>query len=221
VVLSEPEPLDTMLQWPSPDGGTEPLRALLAALGQPRREGDRSLFLKTDCWHMIHIDRLLAAFPGTPWVFLYRDPVEVLVSHRRTPGWQMVPGSMAVHGLHAPGELGSNPLGHGAWVMARILEQAWLAMSRHDNGLLLNYHELPEALETRLAGHFGVESSDVDRGSLCAVTERDSKQRPGTFQPDSANKRAAADKVILELAARWLDEPYQSLEKLRDGGPPI
>jgi hypothetical protein len=218
VVLSEPEPLDTLLHWPSPDGGTELLRALLAALGQPRRDCDRSLFLKTDCWHMVHIDRLLAAFPGTPWIFLYRDPVEVLVSHRRMPGWQMVPGSMACHGLQPPGELVNHPLGHGAWVLSRILEQARLAMARHNNGLLMNYRELPEALETRLAGHFGVDLSELDSAALNAVTGRNSKQGQEAFQPDSAEKRAAAETEVVELVARWLDEPYRLLERMRADG---
>lgn len=218
VVLSEPEPLDTVLQWPAPDGGEETVRALLAALGQPRRESDRRLFLKTDCWHMVHIDRLLAAFPGTPWIFLYRDPLEVLVSHRRMPGWQLVPGSMAGHGLQPPGELGNHPLGHGAWVLARILEQARLAMTRHGNGLLLNYCELPGALETRLAGHFGVELAEWDRAALNAVAGRDAKQGHVAFQPDAAEKRAAADAQVVELAARWLDEPYRLLERLRVDG---
>ena len=215
VELSEPEPLDTLLQWHSPDGGTELLRALLVALGQPRRDCDRSLFLKTDCWHMAHIDRLLAAFPGTPWIFLYRDPVEVLVSHRRMPGWQLVPGSMAVHGLQPPGELANHPLGHGAWVLSHILEQARLAMARHNNGLLMNYRELPEALETRLASHFGVDLSDLDSAALNAVTGRNSKQGQEAFQPDAAEKRAAADAEVVELAARWLDEPYRLLERMR------
>ncbi|MBZ0091999.1 MAG: sulfotransferase [Sulfuricellaceae bacterium] len=213
VMLSEPEPLDTLLQWPPHDGGTETVRALLAALGQPRREGDRRLFLKTDCWHMAHIDRLLAAFPGTPWVFLYRDPLEVLVSHRRMPGWHFVPDSMAGHGLHPPDELRSYPLGHGAWILSVVLEQARQAMVRHGNGLLLNYSELPEALEARIAGHFGVDLSDLEQEPLRAVSRRHSKQGHAVFQADATEKRAAADMEILELAARWLDEPYQLLEQ--------
>ncbi|MBE0620240.1 MAG: hypothetical protein IH605_06580 [Burkholderiales bacterium] len=217
VVLSEPEPLDTLLQWPVRDSGVETVRALLAAMGQARREGDASLFLKTDCWHMAHIDRLLSAFPGTPWIFLYRDPLEVLVSHRRMPGWHLVPGSMAGHGLHPPDELRNFPLGHGAWIMSGVLQQARQAMARHGNGLLLNYSELPEALETRLAGHFGVDLSHLDHEILRAVGRRHSKQGHAAFQADAAEKRAAADAEMLELEARWLNEPYQLLEHLRLG----
>lgn len=215
VVLSEPEPVDTLLQWSSTGGDADTLRALLNALGQPRRDGDRSLFLKTDCWHMVHLTRLLEAFPDTPWIFLYRDPVEVLVSHRQMPGWQLVPGSMSGHGLQAPDEVMNNPLGHGAWIMSVILEEARRAMLRHANGLLLNYSELPLALETSLASHFGIAPNVLCGAELRAVTGRHAKQPHAAFQSDTMEKRAAADDEVLSLAARWLQEPYQALEAMR------
>lgn len=217
VVLSEPEALDTLLQWSSLPDDAETIRALLAALGQPRRDSDRRLFLKTDCWHTSHIDRLLAAFPGTPWIFLYRDPLEVLVSQQRMPGWHLVPGSMKVHGLCPPDALMSHPLSHGAWVLSAVLKQARQAMLRHGNGLLINYAELPEVLECRLSAHFGIDLRAQDSEALRAVTGRSAKQRHLTFQPDAADKRAAADADVLELAARWLNEPYKALEKMRNG----
>lgn len=219
VVLSEPEPLDTLLQWPAPYDGAEWVRALLAALGQPRRENDRGLYLKAAAWHLAHIDRLLAAFPGTPWVVIYRDPLEVLVSQQRTPGWQMVPGAMAAHGYHPPFELWAAPLAYAAWVTAALLRQASSAMERHPNGMLINYAELPTALETKLADHFGVDLSTADSAALRAVTGRNAKHIHETFQPDTTEKRAAADAGVRELAERWLKEPYQALEKLRNDSP--
>lgn len=215
VVLAEPEPLDTLLQWPAPEGDAQTLHALLSALGQPRRAGDRRLFLKTDCWHMVHIDRLLAAFPDTPWIFLYRDPLEVLVSHQRMPGWQLVPGSMAGHGLHAPEEVMNHPLGHGAWILSVILQQAAQAMLHHGNGLLLNYSELTEALDGRLREHFGIAPDARDEAALRAVSGHHAKHSHAPFEPDAAGKRAAADDSVTALAARWLDEPYRALEQLR------
>lgn len=215
VVLSEPEPLDTLLQYPGPDNDAETIRGLLAALGQARRETDRRLFLKTDCWHMAHIDRLLTAFPGTPWIFLYREPVEVLVSHQRIPGWQLVPGSMAAHGLHAPDEVMNHPLGHGAWVLSVVLQQAALAVLRHSHGLLLNYSQLTQALERTLPEHFGIASDSQYSPAQHAILGRNAKQTHIAFQPDADKKRATADLEVLALADRWLNEPYGILERLR------
>jgi hypothetical protein len=50
---------------------------------------------------------------------------------------------------------------------------------------------------------------------LQAVTHRHSKRENEAFKPDVADKRAAADPVVLELATRWLNEPYLGLEQLR------
>lgn len=212
VVLAEPEPLDTLLQWPQPYSRGETLRALLAALGQPRRTGDRSLFLKTDCWHLLYLDRLLAAFPDTPWLFLYRNPLEVLASHQRIPGWQCVPESMAVHGLSTPkGFL--PPLAYGAWVLGNLLESAKQAMARHSNGLLINYAELPAALENRIANHFGIDLSHRRLEELRAVTKYHAK-RPG-IRFEAEEKPATADSLILELSNRWLAKPYAELEQMR------
>lgn len=219
VVLAEPEPLDTLLQWPSPDGDAATLRVLLSALGQRRRESDRRLFLKTDCWHMLHIDRLLTAFPDTPWVFLYRDPLEVLVSHRRQPGWQLVPGSMAGHGLHAPEEVMTHPLAHGAWLLSAILARAGDALAQHGNGLLLNYGDLPAAMADVLPEHFGI-AAEAAREAARTVRGRHAKRRHEVFRPDATEKRAAADREIPALAARWLDAPYRALERLRTGQAP-
>ncbi len=212
VVLSEPEPLDTLLQWPD---DKETIRALLSALGQPRRNSDRCLYLKTDCWHMVHIDRLLTAYPDTPWLFIYRDPVEVLVSHQRMPGWQMVPGALTTHGLHAPNEVMNSPLGHGAWVLSVILQRAIEAIQNRGNGLLLNYSELTDSLTTVIPKHFGFELGPQSNAVQEKVLGNHAKNSGTLFVPDSRGKRAAATTEVLELAHRWLNAPYQALERLR------
>lgn len=213
VVLSEPEPLDVVLKWLPPDGNEAVLHGLLSAMGQPRRESDRSLFVKTDGLHMLHIDRLLSAFPGVPWVFLYRDPVEVLVSYRRLPSWMLMMEAMLTCGIQPPAEIGSDPEAYTAWVLSVFLRMAGQAVSHYPNGLLLNYAQMPQMLK-HMGTHFGVDPALGDTRTMQAVRARDPKMG-GAFRPDSAEKRAAADRHIRDLAARWLDEPYRVLEGLR------
>jgi hypothetical protein len=221
VVLSEPASFDTLLQWliasPSFDAeaGLALLRGLVAALGQPRRAEDRGLYIKADGWHVCHIDRILAAFPGTPWIFLYRDPVEVLVSQVRMPGLFVVPGSLIAHGLHSPEHLLTRPVEHGAWVLSRVLHGAAEALRRHPGGLPVNYSELPAALETRVAEHFALRLGDAELEALRTASARDAKRPYQPFQADAADKRAGATDDIREMAARWLDAPYAELERLR------
>jgi hypothetical protein len=221
VVLSEPPAFDTLLQWlvasPAVDAAhrAASLRGLLSALGQPRRAEDRRLFVKTDCWHIGQGERIFQAFPAVPWVFLYRNPLEVLVSQVRMPGFFTVPGSLQGHGLYPPAELWAKPLENAAWVLGHVLTAALAALRQHPGGLLLNYSELPHALDTRLAPHFNLALGGADLEAWQAVRARHSKQPHQSFQPDAADKQAAADAALREAAARWLDEPYAELEWLR------
>ncbi len=110
VVLSEAGPLDTVLQlhFREPSVTDEEriglLRAMMSALGQPRTGRERRLFVKLDSWHTLHLPLIRRAFPGVPWIFLFRNPVEVLVSHRRLRGGQALPGVLPpeLFGLRAP-----------------------------------------------------------------------------------------------------------------------
>jgi hypothetical protein len=221
VVLSEPPAFDTLLQWlvnlPTVDGdrGSALLQGLLSALGQPRRTEDRRLFVKTDCWHICHSERIFQAFPEVPWVFLYRDPLEVLVSQSRIPGAFIVPGNLSKHGLHPPEKLIARPLEHGAWVLGQVLRAADAAMREQAGGLLLNYSELPDGLDTRLARHFRLALGATDLAAWQAVRARDSKQPSQSFQPDAADKQASVNVTLREVAARWLDDSYARLERLR------
>lgn len=222
VVLSEPVAFDTLLQWlvasPSCDAdhGSALLRGLLSAMGQPRRANDNRLFIKIDCWHICHIQRILAAFPGVPWIFLYRDPLEVLVSQARMPGIFVVPGSLISHGLTPPDQLMVRPLEHGAWVLGQVLTAAADAIAKHPGGQLINYRELPEILETRLADHFQLHLEQADLEALRSVYRRDAKNPQQSFQSDSAAKHADASVDIKTMVARWMLEPYNELERLRE-----
>lgn len=218
VVLSEPEPFDKLLQWliaSQIPNEAALLRGLICAMGQPRRSEDRQLFLKTDCWHICHIDRILSAFPGVPWLFLYRDPIEVLVSQQRRPASYLIPGALARHGLYPPVDLISQPLEHSAWVLKRVLRDAAEAMMRHPGGILLNYHELPLALETRLAEHFSLNLGNIEIAGLRQAGTLDTKNPYRLFQPDSEDKHADADADLHAMATHWLGEAYAELERMR------
>lgn len=226
VVLSEPVIFDSLLQaiLADPHLPAEQARALLpaiiAAQGQARRPSDRRLFIKADAWHILHIRRILDAFPGVPWLFLYRDPVEVLVSHARMPGILVVPGSLLAHGLAAPQELMIKPLAHGAWILGQILQAAADAFQHCPGGLLLNYRELPAALETRLNQHFHLQLDAQDLEQMRGFYQPHAKNPQQIFQDDCADKQAAADPQLLAMVERWMQAPYRHLERLRQDSSP-
>jgi hypothetical protein len=223
IVVSEANPIDTVLQAPfwrpeaSADRKARWLAAVVGALGQQRRGDERCYFLKLDCWHTLALPLFRRAFPEAPWVFLYRDPVEVMVSQAGMPGTQMMPQRIGpnLYGIercYGPGAEED----YYARVLAKVCEPA----VRHygeGGGLLVNYRELPQALFTAILPHFGVECSAADCAAMAAAARYDAKTPGMAFSADSVAKQLKATATIRAAAERWLDDPYRRLEALRTG----
>jgi hypothetical protein len=61
------------------------IRSLLLAIGRPRVAGQNRYFVKFRSWSIAFIKFIMQAFPTVPCIFVYRDPVEVMVSAKRRP----------------------------------------------------------------------------------------------------------------------------------------
>jgi GNAT superfamily N-acetyltransferase len=208
LVLSEPPAVDALLRtWLSGAGREErrlaALQAVLSVLGRPRH-GERRLFVKFDAWHTVLLPVLLAAFPGTPWVFLFRDPVEVLVSHEHSCAAFMVPGSVPApaFGLDLADAVTMSAEGYGAAVLTAVCRAALAGLDAR--GMAVAYDELPDALPAVLA-HFGVTVSAETLASMAAASSRDAKAPTLPFVPDGPAKRAAADDRQRAAAAGMAD----------------
>ena len=215
-VISEAPPIDEAVQLESLGQGAFDglLAAMVGAVGRRRFAEERQLFLKTDSWHTLALPLYRRTFPATPWVFLYRDPLEVLVSQMRTRTLFTLPGALPAHvlGIEAAGMQDDE---YCARVVARVCEAAAAGLSL-GGGLLVNYRELPQALWTRILPHFGVEVGDADRAEMARAAQRDAKEPFRAFEPDSQAKRRDAQPRLFELVEQHLAEPYRKLEALRE-----
>ncbi|MCC7700959.1 hypothetical protein IGS59_01810 [Janthinobacterium sp. GW460P] len=85
IVMSEPPVVDSLLRLHhdggDPAAGIALLRQTILALGQRRTDEETHFIIKFDCWHIHSLDLLRQAFPSTPCLFVYRDPLAVLASH--------------------------------------------------------------------------------------------------------------------------------------------
>lgn len=210
LVIAEAPPVDLMVQL----GDLRGLAALAAAFARSQTDGPRRCFLKLDSWHILALPLFRRAFPTTPWVFLYRDPVEVLVSQARQRGLQTVPGALpaALLGLDGAGALGADEYA------VRVLEnicQAALDGVAGGGGLVINYNELPHALWTRILPHFGVPVSDADQAAMKAAALVDAKAPYTAFVPDADAKQREASSDLRALAGRRLAGQHRALEALR------
>ncbi len=216
IAVSEAAVVDQVVRRPGlePEARAALLAAVVRALGRVRNPGEARLFLKLDCWHIRFLPLFRQAFPATPWVFLHRDPLEVLVSHQRWPGIQMVPELVApeVFGLELPH--GVPDADYRARVLAAMGEAA-LAHHAGGGGLIVDYRDLPGAVAERILPHFGVTPDEADRSALRAAAGPDAKAPHQTFTPDAEGKRAAATAELRTLAERHAGEVGRRLHALR------
>src|SRR5688572_23664018 len=97
IVLSEANAIDKLIArfiTDAPDGSVKEsmysvfLRSVVHALGQRRNGSEQHLFVKFACCSFAQIERVKRIWPRVPWVFLYRDPVETIVSNvSSVPPW--------------------------------------------------------------------------------------------------------------------------------------
>jgi len=226
IVASEPAPIDDVLQLPlnHPELDQHPeldraeqvrwLRAMAGALGQ-KRNGEEALYLKTDCWHIHDLDLMREAFPDTPWIFLYRDPVEVMVSQARIPAEWTVPAILHPQRLRMemsdwdPRELDV----YRARALAKICVAGLLAVQQTDGGLLVNYNELPEAMYDRLLTHFDLREEDLPAMQKAAL--QNAKSPSACFTKDASEKQATASERLRAVVAEHLLPVYMQLEAER------
>ena len=215
ISLSEPGPLDAVVRFAltRPDIPWERhialMRAMVGALTRPHG-GERYSFLKLDSWHVLALPLFRAAFPAVPWIYLFRDPAEVLVSQLRMRGYQTVPSLVpaGLYGLVEGASAGAEA--QCASILARYHDAAIEALADGD-GIAVDYAELPAAFEQRILPHFGLRLSDLERARVTARAARDAKFPDSRFAPDSQIKRQEAGAAVGIAAARYLSTSHEAL----------
>jgi hypothetical protein len=225
VVVSEASPIDAVVgarvvQPGLSDGNhCRWLQWIVGALGQPRMGSERRYFIKADTWHTLALALFARAFPDVPWVFLYRDPVEVLVSQMRMPGIQMIPGGLGIDlfGI-AAADRARSPEDYCARVLASICQPV-LQHCDTERALLVNYSELPGAVWQTIMPHFAVDCSGADRILMADAARFDAKAPGSRFAADADTKQREAGVPIRSAAQTWLNDLYLRLEAKRSGLP--
>ena len=203
LVLSEPGPLDDVLRLEEIDHDehVDLVRAVVAALAQPRHGTERRAYVKLDAWSSRHLPLLRVAFPDAPVVALGRDPVEVLVSAQRQRGAHMVPGALPpeTFGI-APQELASLPPEE---YMARVLASVYGALLAGPADAHVDFADLVDR-RCQLLALLGVD----DEPALDMVDTRHAKAPERPYVDDRADKQAAASPALRAACERLVSPLY-------------
>lgn len=190
------------------------LRSALSVYARPRF-GESRFFVKFDCWMTRDLPLIREAFPGVPWVFIFRDPVEVIVSHMREPGSQMIPGNMAglIPELDAHTSLAMGRERYCARLLAEFCRNA-VAEADDPNGIFVNYDDMPGSVTGSIADHFKLDLTRDEIDLMTVAAGRNAKAPTQTFIPDREQKRAAATDAVRAAADEFLTPLYQTLKTL-------
>ena len=141
------------------------LRAIVTTFGRCRAGDERRYVVKLDSWHALALPLFRRAFPEVPWVFLYRDPVEVLVSQMRQRGTQMLPQVLPPRFYGIDDDGAALDEDYCARVLAAICNAA-ADNAKLGGGLMIDYRELPAAVMSRIMPHFGIAAGAAERTAI-------------------------------------------------------
>ncbi len=214
IVISEASVIDTVIRANATEEQKAVwLRWLINALAQKRSGREKYFFVKFDSWGVLDLPLIERAFPHTPWIFLYRDPVEVIVSNMREPGMQMIPGkiekifsTMSINDI-----LQLSTEERFARTIAAFCGAA-LVSADSVRRKFVNYTRLPDAVTGEIADHFGVSLTNTEGSTMRNSARFNAKMPSEAFRPDGAQKRKEASAETLRCVEDFVAPLYKKLE---------
>ncbi len=216
IVLSEVPFFDDLLRLPFKNTtvdqalSAEYLKAAIRLYGRIRTANEKNLFIKTDSWHIHFYNIFRSLFPSIPFIFLYRDPWEVMQSQQRQRGMHAVPGIIepALFGFSNEHESQYNLDQYVYQVMETYLKKM-VAISMSDPlVILVNYNEGISTIFEKLYRVCGL-NKNVNTDQLIIEREKFHAKHPHQlFKED--NTRLEIPNYVLPLT-----KIYRQLDELR------
>ena len=227
IVLSEPPALDKLIARLITDAADhEPksaiysalIRGLVHGLAQRRKGNERHLFIKFACCSFSQIDRIRRIWPNVPWLFLYRDPIETIVSNiKSVPPWLVDDDHRVLASITgtSTAQVAAMPLEE---LCARTIGSLFSTADRLANhsGMLLNYNQLSVPVISSVLKFFNITPSSDELETIARTSRIYAKETSATrtFISDADTKQQQASALVREMAAAWASEPYRRLEEI-------
>mmetsp|Transcript_51324 Transcript_51324/g.59976 ORF Transcript_51324/g.59976 Transcript_51324/m.59976 type:complete len:457 (-) Transcript_51324:954-2324(-) len=211
------------------------LRDVIYMMGRTQDSKETALFFKIQSAGAAGIPVFQKAFPDVPWIFVYRDSVEVMMSYLNTHGVL----SNCMKSSRAPSKLyhklAHERFGINDWEqlsveqrcalhLAALCEAAAASMKHSHNGRLVNYADLPNILlEDIFPHHFQIPTGPdvVDRvEQVCTQYSKQSVRVANkgrlwdSSMGDAEEKQELATPVVKRAAELGLKPTFDVLEHL-------
>lgn len=198
------------------------LRVILNAMGNSATH--KKLFFKFQSANTPLMELYTKAFPNTPWIYLFRDPVEIMVSHIGNDKGAVDRAPCLRSRRRAPAEVvrvlsaAPNAVSKAEYCAAHLnfLNQAPknLLKAPGSFGRAVNYKNLPnEFIDDILPNHFGVDVSDEYKNAMISTSQHYSKARKGpqTWVNDTDTKHSRASSEMKLWAKNLMQGSYEEL----------
>jgi len=193
------------------------LRAVVNALAKSE-SGEQRVFIKFACCSVSQLERIRRIWPEVPWIFLYRDPIETIVSNvSNPPAWLLDEDHRILAHITgtSPGQVAEMSLEERC---ARSIGSFFSTAHTlaNDNGMLLNYNQLSLSVICNVLRFFGVEptAAEIDAiNNRSRLYSKNTEDQP--FVSDTEIKRQTASELLRDAAERWANGPYSLLELKR------
>eukprot|EP00049_Salpingoeca_infusionum_P010711 m.185087 g.185087 ORF g.185087 m.185087 type:complete len:744 (+) comp14725_c2_seq11:101-2332(+) len=226
LVLSESHPPSSILKCSqcSPSLQVEMLRVVMKAMSNTNH---KRVFFKFQSVNSLKLSIIKQAFPDTPWVFLYRDPVEVMVSNlfprqqkylsKSAPCLRYMGHPMVQHLELLQGTSYSSLSFEEACALhlAALSKNALEQTKDTPIGVPINYKALPDILYTDVFPRmFSYTPSTETLNKMKSIQTQYSKGRDNqnTFTSDVQSKQEKATTAI-KTAASKVEPFFNGLEE--------
>ncbi|KAL7519363.1 hypothetical protein ACHAWX_004131 [Stephanocyclus meneghinianus] len=204
------------------------LKDVVYLMGRSNDPKEEFLFFKFQSITTRTMQSFRKAFPTTPWIFLYREPVQVMMSH--LDGFKSTSNALCVKNKNKSSQIYSFVTREGysmndledeefcAIHLATLCESA-LRNIEESNGLGLAVKYSPNLVHDFLniifPKHFKVVVDDVGRERVFKVSGTYSKNRgeeeEGAFKSDSETKEKKASNEIRQASKLFLEPSFVAL----------
>lgn len=210
------------------------LKDVVYLMGRSNDPREEYLFFKFQSLATRMMQSFRTAFPSTPWMFLYREPVQVMMSHLDRFSEDSISNAICVKSKKKSPQIRAFVKREGYGVhdlaneefcsihLATLCESALKNLQEANGmGMAVNYHAdlVHDFLETVFPKHFKADVDQAGRERVLKVSGTYSKNRggeeEGAFKSDSESKEQKASDAIKRAATLFLRPSFELLGKSR------
>ena len=228
IIVKEPTPLHENLwqyltnNWQNAveptDENLRIIRNLIQMLGRRRLPNQELYYVRFRSWNIAFVEIIQQAFPDTPNLFMYRDPVKVMASilNKPTTGLPRLNDSGAAAFITGQSREALSQMDALHYFTSFYKQYLHLSLNNMQNTHYLNYHQLNKNnLDQILRTAYHYKATETDLALMQAQFDTYSKDDTGTvrFTSDSKEKKKLVTAEMREAAEEYLMGMYRQLEE--------